>query len=266
MSLLIGADPELFFRKGSELLSAHTLLPGSKQYPYVVPFGAVQVDGTAGEFNIDPADSEDTFVLHITEVMRTLESMLDPGITLDICPVREYSEEYMAKLPGYVKKLGCEPDYNAYSMDANPKPDENTNLRTAAGHIHIGWGQDFNTHDWGHFEACCLLTKQMDFWVGLVSTIRDPDTKRKQLYGKAGAFRPKPYGMEYRVASNWWLKDEGDMRLIYANTTEAFNTMKDGIVLAEEHGDIAQAIINSNNVDAAMELCQKLAIPYWPLV
>lgn len=264
--LLIGADPEIFFRKGGQLISAHTLLPGSKQAPYPVPFGAVQVDGTAGEFNIDPASTEDQFVLHISEVMRQLEDMLDTDVELLISASVDYPEDYMASLPGEAKKLGCDPDFDAYKMDANPKPDEATCMRTAAGHIHVGWGTGFNPHDSAHFETCCLMAKQMDFWCGLPSVILDSDTKRKLLYGKAGAFRPKPYGMEYRVCSNFWLKEEGLMRLIYSNTREAFETMKDGIVLAEEHGDVAQTIINSNDVEGAMFMCNKLGIPYWPLV
>jgi len=264
--LLIGADPELFLREKGLLVSAHTLLPGSKQYPHEVPLGAVQVDGTAAEFNITPAACEDEFVLHISQVLGTLQEMLKPGVELDISPVAEYPEEYMSSLPGYVKKLGCDPDFNAYTKDANPKPNEHPTMRTAAGHIHVGWGKDLDTRDWKHFEACCVLAKQMDFWVGLPSTILDPDTKRKQMYGKAGAFRPKRYGMEYRVASNWWLKDSGTMRLVYSNTKWAFNTLNDGIMLCQEHGDVARDIINNNQVDEAKKLCDKLDIPYWPLV
>jgi hypothetical protein len=191
--------------------------------------------------------------------------MLDPDVTLDIVPSRRYSEEYMTQLPGEAKKLGCEPDFNAYTRDANPKPDETTTLRTAAAHIHVGWGKDFNPHDMGHFEACCTMAIQMDYWIGLPSVIIDPDTERKQLYGKAGAFRPKPYGMEYRVASNWWLKSEGYMRLVYVNTQAAFRTLTDGINLGEEHGETARKIIDSNDRAAAEELCKKLDIPYWAI-
>jgi hypothetical protein len=265
LELLIGADPELFFKRAGVNISAHTLLPGSKAAPYPVPFGGVQVDGTAGEFNIDPAATEDEFVLHITEVMKSLEQMIDQDIHLDISPVVEYPAAYWDSLPGVVKKLGCEPDYNAYTREANPKPKEEDSLRTAAGHVHVGWGKDFNPFDYEHFETCCLLGVQMDYWVGLPSTIIDPDTKRKSKYGKAGAFRPKPYGMEWRVASNWWLQDEGYMRLVYSNTKQAFKTMQNGEVLWLSMGEAARKIIDSNDSDAAIELCNKLAIPYWHL-
>ncbi len=36
----------------------------------------------------------------------------------------------------------------------------------------------------------------------------DKDTERRGMYGKAGAFRPKPYGVEYRTLSNAWLSND----------------------------------------------------------
>ena len=35
------------------------------------------------------------------------------------------------------------------------------------------------------------------------------------MYGKAGAFRPKPYGMEYRVLSNFWLTSDVHMGNVF---------------------------------------------------
>jgi hypothetical protein len=44
----------------------------------------------------------------------------------------------MKAAPEEAKELGCEPDLDAYTMKENPKPNANTNMRTASGHIHIG--------------------------------------------------------------------------------------------------------------------------------
>ena len=56
--ILVGADPELFLRdkKTGQLVAADiNQIKGTKVTPYKVECGAVQVDGAAGEFNIDPA-------------------------------------------------------------------------------------------------------------------------------------------------------------------------------------------------------------------
>ena len=61
MQLLLGADPEAFvvLKDGGIPVSAHGLLPGTKDKPFPVEKGAVQVDGMAAEFNIEPAATED---------------------------------------------------------------------------------------------------------------------------------------------------------------------------------------------------------------
>ena len=48
------------------------------------------------------------------------------------------------------------------------------------------------------------------------------------MYGAAGAFRPKPYGVEYRVLSNAWLLTEDRMRFVYKQTVKAVKDLMSG--------------------------------------
>jgi hypothetical protein len=200
----VGADPEFFVAKGGKPVSAHGLVPGNKKNPMKVRKGAVQVDGMALEFNIDPASTQEEFVTNLDVVLKTILGMV-PGYEMFDKPVAEFGAAYIRKQPDEAKMLGCEPDFNAYTKDANPRPDADTPFRTASGHVHIGWTNGVDPHDPGHFEACCTLSKMLDLRLGVPSLIWDKDKKRRQLYGQAGCFRPKPYGMEYRVLSNAWL-------------------------------------------------------------
>ena len=51
----VGADPEIFLGDADGgLVSAYGLIKGDKEHPFPVTNGAVQVDGMAAEFNIDP--------------------------------------------------------------------------------------------------------------------------------------------------------------------------------------------------------------------
>ena len=56
--ILVGCDPEVFVAQGGVFKSAYNLIKGDKKNPQKIRSGAVQVDGMALEFNIDPAATE----------------------------------------------------------------------------------------------------------------------------------------------------------------------------------------------------------------
>lgn len=203
----IGADPEFFVAKGGKPISAHGLIPGNKKVPHKVGDGAVQVDGMALEFNINPSYNEEEFIKNLDSVMATIMSMV-PGYDFYSHPVADFGLEYIQAQPEEAKILGCEPDYNAYTMQANPTPDGEKPFRTASGHIHIGWTNGVDPFDADHFNACARLARTLDYTLGVPSLLWDKDDRRRELYGKAGAFRPKPYGMEYRTLSCAWLNPD----------------------------------------------------------
>lgn len=210
LKITVGADPELFVRDKAtnEFVSAYGLVPGTKEEPQPVPNGAIQVDGMALEFNIDPATSADSFRGNILEVMKQLELAAGPNYSLEVLPSVNFSEDVWYSTPDQAKEIGCDADYNAYTMEKNPQPEQNGTMRAAGGHIHIGWddGQDIDFMSDGHMEACSMVVKQLDYTLGIQSALWDNDLTRRQMYGKAGSFRPKPFGVEYRVLSNAWLK------------------------------------------------------------
>src|SRR5687768_12526456 len=121
MQIFIGADPELFVKdtKTNKFVSGHDCCPGTKQAPHNVPHGAVQVDGVALEFNINPADNQGSFLIHNNAVMRTLKKRLsvkNADYSLCIAPMATFEDSYWKALPPKVKELGCDPDYDAYTM------------------------------------------------------------------------------------------------------------------------------------------------------
>lgn len=230
LDILVGADPELFVRKAGkkQFQSAHGLIQGDKKNPQKVNCGAVQVDGMALEFNIDPAKNEKEFITNITEVMRIMGEMV-PGYEMVPKPVANFTKLVLSKQPKEALELGCEPDFNAWMGGAaNPRPNGEVNFRTGAGHVHIGWTKDADIAAPGHMEACIMAAKQLDYYLGLGSLIFDVDTKRRTLYGAPGAFRPKPYGVEYRVLSNAWLQSEELMGWVYRMTIKGINDLFNG--------------------------------------
>lgn len=256
---LVGCDPEFFVTKDGKPVSAHALIPGDKKTPFKVKGGAVQVDGMALEFNIDPAKNSEEFVARLDMVMKQILAMVPDHAMYDQ-PVAEFGFDYIQSQPQEAKVLGCEPDYNAYTGEANPTPNAEMPFRTASGHIHIGWTKNVDPHDPGHFNACRRLTRMLDRRLGVMSLIWDKDKKRRELYGKAGAFRPKPYGMEYRTLSNAWLNPALPhlRKCVYGNTIEAIKELFEDPKADEKmiFGRTARDLVDSSDFEQALFAAQ----------
>lgn len=226
---MIGADPEVFVRKNGKPISAFGLIEGTKKAPCKTDYGARQVDGMALEFNINPSDSGDfdTFNLNIVKALQDLRET--SGANLYIEPVQEFDPAFLEAQPEEAKELGCDPDFNAYTLEENPRPDGDRPFRTGAGHIHVGWGADIPVENEEHVEICAGFIKMLDATVGMFMTLIDRDPRRRELYGKAGAFRPKPYGVEYRTPSNVWIKNKDRRLIVHALVRAAIYNMQNGV-------------------------------------
>lgn len=209
MAVLIGADPEFFLKekRTRRNISAHGLVPGTKDKPHKLKHGAIQLDGTAVEFNIDPARDTFEFKQNIQSVLNDIRVMVPQKFDFNFSPAVKYGPKYFDTIPDDCKELGCNPDHDAYrSGDLNPVPDGVGTLRTGAGHVHIGWSKNLDVKNPSHMVDCIWVVRNMDALLRPIEYLWDKDTLRRQMYGKYGAFRPKPYGVEYRALSNAWVR------------------------------------------------------------
>lgn len=265
MEFQIGCDPEIFLRRNGKAVSANGLIPGDKATPYPVPGGAIQVDGTAVEFNTDPVpiNSFEVFNAKIVTVMGNLrkEVKKSGNYTFNISPVQDYDADYLSSLPDSAKELGCDPDYCAYTLEENPRPDGDRLFRTGAGHIHIGWGADIPTDNRDHHEICANFVKMLDATVGIFMTVIDREPRRRELYGKAGAYRTKPYGVEYRFPSNVWLLSKQRRKVVHTICNEAVRFMKAGYSVKQIAGrdpERVREILDTGDVVAAKAILANL--------
>jgi hypothetical protein len=244
---LIGADPEFFVKQGKNFISGHIFQCGTKLRPMKTKHGAVQVDGLALEANIIPAETKAEFIANVLGVIGDLNDIVrKKRCTIVAQPTAMFSSKYIKSLPKQVKQLGCNPDFNAYTLGMNDAPNGNVPFRTGAGHIHVGWTKGKEDHDFEHFQNCARLVRQMDYFVGLRTLKFDTDDQRRALYGKAGAFRPKPYGMEYRVPSSAWCTSPELMAEVYDATLAAFEYANAGHDMDAKHEGFAQVCIDKN--------------------
>jgi hypothetical protein len=210
MTILVGADPEFFLRdkKTKKIVSAHDLVPGTKNDPFPLKGGGfIQADGTAVEFNIAPSKSPIEFAKNIAGALADVKGMIDTQkFEFAFSPSVVYEKDYFDSLPNSAKELGCEPDFDAYKFGtANPRPNNLTTMRTGSGHLHIGFTDKVDPKSEEHMADCILVSMAMDIVTNTFKGLWDNDTARQRMYGKPGCFRPKSYGVEYRTLSNAWL-------------------------------------------------------------
>lgn len=253
MKFLIGADPEFFLKKKyGGYASAVGLIGGSKWEPKKLDEDghAILEDNVAVEFNIKPASTFDEFRSSIHKVLDHLRGIL-PGYEFSKESAVSFPKEELATPEAQM--FGCEPDFDAWKMAPNMKPHAaDENLRSAGGHIHVG-------SDIAVANPLGVI-RAMDLFLGVDSTRLDSGTLRRELYGKAGCFRPKPYGAEYRTLSNFWIFDDKLIQWAFDGTQRALEFVEQGNEISDEDGYLIQRCINNNNKDDYLYLAKKFAI------
>jgi hypothetical protein len=236
--MLIGTDGEMFVKKDGSLIPVRGYLGGTKDSPRPTQNGYVQEDGVCAEFNISPASTRDEWLSNINAVINDMALILkENNISLHISAAEVFDFSQL-KHPSLLRS-GCDPDFNIWVRKQNIAPDfRATPLRSAAGHIHIGGDMDREK-----------MVKAMDLFAGIPSVLMDEDTLRKSLFGKAGCFRHKPYGVEYRTLSNFWLKDDKKILWAFDATERAYKEH-----LSVEVPREVEDIINSNDKEGALRL------------
>ena len=138
-NVTIGADPELFIinEKTKKVVSAVGLIPGEKGNPWRsddMPEGfGLETDNILAEFNIPPVKDEINFVNNIVYMQEYIDKFvknIDPDLGI-LCAASRVVDKSQLNSP-QAQLFGCDVDYNAYTMKANPKPKgTSTNLRSA---------------------------------------------------------------------------------------------------------------------------------------
>lgn len=250
-----GCDPELFLRNMTtgQFISSIGLIGGSKDFPMPIGEGcAVQEDNVAVEFNIPPASTAQEFVDSINYNLKYLrERVGDMGLELCIQPSAKFDADQLMN-PAALE-FGCEPDFCAWTGGSqNPRPKtEDASLRSAGGHIHIAVPDGMDKLE---------VIKAMDLFVGCQMLEFDHDKDRRKLYGKPGAFRNKPYGVEYRTASNMWITSDERIRWAWEQTELALAFVAAGNTITSAQGERIQQCINNSDLDLLASLKEEFGL------
>lgn len=270
----LGCDPELFLRDGEtkELRSAVPIIPegkGEGRKLDATGENCVIHDNVLIEFNTKPMVGKAAFVANISNVLSNIQKIVaTQGLELHLQASADFPED---QLCAESRIFGCDPDFGCYPPEMNYMPAEAAEqpFRSAGGHLHIGKHKDSpelnEMLDLEDGSGKFRVVKALDVFIGIISTFVEKDetaAARRELYGKAGAHRPKTYGVEYRACSPWWLASPKHTELVYALTNAALvvaleeEDLED--VIDEIGGeDVLQSIINDSNRELALAVYQR---------
>ena len=273
--LKVGSDAEFFLLKDKIPFPVCGLLGGTKENPRPVLEGngyAVQEDNVLVEFNIPPANTAIEFHESISKMLSYLkEEMQKNNLECKYNSSELFEQKILEQYP-QAYAFGCEPDYCVWTKTVNPSPEfprvwkeypnksraKNDEItyepRTAGYHIHVSYLVDNQSSSLADKE---LFVKAQDLFLGVPSILLEKSNIRRKYYGRAGAFRPKEYGHEYRVLGsallsdnshiNEWIFNQNCRIIHWLNTGRAEHQLRD-------NGDTIVEAINGHDSEMAQRL------------
>jgi len=250
-TFLLGSDPEVFLMNSSnKLMSGIGLIGGYKHNPlYVGDNVFLQEDNVAVEFSHKPSRNKEEFVAIVGSGLNKIaEAVAKYDLKVCIASSGVFEEDQLMHPDALV--FGCDPDFNAWTNQMNEAAHAESigGLRSCGGHIHIGYDKKVHNLDND-------IVKTLDLFLGVPSILMDDDEKRRELYGKAGCYRVKKYGLEYRTLSNFWVKSPETIEWVYNQVEKAIaHVNEEQLYLIENHEEDIKRAINENNKKAAEKL------------
>lgn len=221
-----GTDPEFLIVDGQEPKSAINIIKKDSTNRLCIDGHQFYYDNVLAECAIKPAFSREEAIENVQQALRIYADLIKPYRLVPRACVDFPEKELQHK---DARKVGCAPDACAYRMTQQEPPRKQIikgTLRSCGGHVHVG-----NELLSGNGHEPVLFVYLLDLLVGVPSLWLDRDEtspRRRALYGQAGRYRCKDYGIEYRSLGNYWLGSPELVGLIYDLANYAIDLIESG--------------------------------------
>jgi hypothetical protein len=210
--IYVGADPEFFVvDQDRRVIPGAAFTSGTKEKPEDIGDGiAIHQDNITLELNFPPKKQKHEFIEQVQYSLNEMRKRIYPN-RLEMSPSLVFTKEELILFGPTAMEFRCDPEENIWGDPTYPNM--NPLLRSAGGHVHIGWS------DQVELEDQTRVAMWADLLIGVPGVLFEDHRKaaaRRVNYGKPGSLRRKPYGLEYRTPGNEWFK-----------TTEAIGCMFD---------------------------------------
>lgn len=263
LEVKFGCDPEffLFDKETNQIVPAVGKVKGTKESPFAVPGGTVQLDGTVLEVGTDPASTADEFVQNLKSVLRAAQEMVGDRYLIKCGAIGGYTPESLEGVPSTVFDVGCSPQFSIksdgklYRMRGLQKLDPKE--VPIGGHVHLGWTSDEDLTDALFLKDCFHVARLYEsgvykFCQGVGSNKRSQIIARRDS-ATGESFNPvriKPYGLEFRKLDSFWCSDERLLRFLYSE----YIRVLDFIVQATTEGSGVPSSIPDKTTTGLVEL------------
>ena len=213
MSTTFGCDCEFILTLHGQYKSAVPVLKGTREKREKLNGHEIFHDNVLAEVAVQYGASRHQVVENFGAALKWLASKVAP-CRLNLAASADFPEKEL--LDPDAKQAGCDEETDAYTRMTLPSQEEavkSSPFRTAGGHIHLGGAGVLQNS-----IKVKLVIYALDLFVGIPSLFLDNNilaVERRQMYGKAGSYREKPYGLEYRVLGPFWLRSPDTVKLIY---------------------------------------------------
>lgn len=260
-NITIGSDPEygvIDIETGTPI-SCVGLLGGTKEKPIDIGNGCTKMeDNVAAEITIPPVTNELDFINYIVYGRSVVDDhLLESGCKTVATSTLKYPLSQLKTKEA--QEFRCVEALDVYTRDEimPPKVSEDYNMRSFGAHIHIGWKGEKSA------KTFLPLIYMLDAYLSLPALFIDNDRKRRELYGKAGEFRIKPYGIEYRSLGGGMLESTDRLSWIFTRTMEVIDAINNNLSIVNtvvENKESIREAINTYDLDTAYALLNKLKI------
>lgn len=202
---MVGCDPEFFLVDGTKVIPAVKVFGRAKR----TGAGYVCHDGFVAELNPYPCVTGNELAQNINSLKHFVNDMGYDTLFTAAMDIPKEEIELAGQIDATALQFGCNPDKSAYGLAASYRGDaSNIEMRCCGGHIHLDTPRGAD-HD--------SIIQILDRTVGLViNGPKEDEIKRREFYGRAGTYRSKPFGVEWRVPSSWLFSlPVGDMAKIF---------------------------------------------------
>lgn len=198
LDVMFGTDAEFFLQDTEgNIVPASKVIPGLKHDPHHLEYGVCHPDGLSLEVGCPPSDTSEGMLMNLFKVINEVKSkFLDPA-GLTIAPVMAVDSSKVKGAGRDDLEFGCSSEFDAYNQDMMKVSDRDVNqtARYSGFHIHLGYTEGQESNHFTFLDSCRLVRVLDD----LVEKYKLGTTSgRANQYGGRGAFRVKPYGIEYR--------------------------------------------------------------------